>query len=95
MVLSIVPWKDDLIFDWDENNEAEISKHKVTCFEVEECFENHYGTAPHNKAKSEPHKYGDRFIVRGQTHGGKKLLIVIQYKGGSVIRPITAFNSSK
>lgn len=60
MVLSMPLWGDDPIFEWDEYNEFEIAMHRVTCFEVEECFEDRYGVAPHNKAKSEPHKYGDR-----------------------------------
>ena len=51
MVLDIVPWGNEPIFDWDEHNEAEVSKHGVTCFEVEECFENPYRAAPHNKAR--------------------------------------------
>ena len=50
MVLTIVPWGDDPIFEWDEYNEVEIYRHRVTCFEVEECFENPYGAAPHNKS---------------------------------------------
>lgn len=43
MVLTIVPWGDDPIFEWDEYNEVEIYRHRVTCFEVEECFENPMG----------------------------------------------------
>ena len=76
MVLSIVPWGDNQIFEWDEYNEVEIYRHWVTCFEVEECFENPYGAAPHNKAKSEPQKYGDRYRIRGKTNGGRELFII-------------------
>ena len=94
MTLTFVPWEYDLIFEWDEHNEIEIWRHSVNCFEVEECFENPYRVAPHNKAKSEPEKYGDRYRITGQTNGGRKLLIIIQYKGGNVIRPITAFDST-
>lgn len=91
MTLTVVPWGEEFIFEWDEYNEAEIGKHRVTCFEVEECFENPYRVVPHKKAKSEPEKYGDRYEVKGQTNGGRKLFIIIQHKGGNVIRPITAF----
>ena len=94
MVLDIVPWGNGPIFDWDEHNEVEISKHGVTCFEVEECFENPYRAAPHNKARSEPRKYGDRYRIGGQTHGGRRLFVIIQHKGGNVVRPITAFNAT-
>lgn len=92
MTLSAVPWGEDPIFEWDEYNEAEIDKHHLTCFEVEECFENSYWSAPHNKAKSWPQKYGDRYRIRGKTDGGRKLFIIIQYKGANVIRPITAYD---
>lgn len=94
MALTVVPWGDDPIFEWDEYNEAEIWEHRVTCFDVEECFENPYRAAPHKKAKSEPKKYGDRYQITGKTDGGRKLFIIIQYKGGNVIRPITAFDST-
>lgn len=94
MVLSVVPWDEDIQFEWDEYNEAEIWKHRVTCFEVEECFENRYRLVPHKKAKSDPKKYGDRYQIQGWTNGGRKLFIVIQYKGNNVIRPITAFDFS-
>lgn len=92
MTLNVLPWGDDPIFEWDEYNEAEIWQHRVTCFEVEECFENPYWAAPHNKARSDPSKYGDRFRIRGQTNGGRNLYIIIQHKGGNLIRPITAFD---
>jgi len=89
----IVPWGDDLCFEWDEYNEREICKHKVTCFEIEECLEKSYRCAPHNKAKSEPEQYGDRYRIRGQTDGGRKLFIIVQYKGANCIRAITAFDA--
>ena len=93
MVLSFVPWGDDPTFEWDEYNEFEIYKHGVSCFEVEDCFENPYDAAPHKKARSEPLKYGDRYQIKGQTNGGRGLFIIIQYRGGSAVRPITAFDS--
>ena len=94
MTLNIVPWGDEPIYEWDEYNETEIWKHCVTSFEVEECFENPYWAAPDNKAKSDPRNYGDRYRIKGQTQGGRKLFVIIQYKGGEVIRPITAFESA-
>ena len=92
MTLTVVPWGDDPIFEWDEYNEREIYEHRVDCFAVEECFENKYWVAPHNKAKSDSEKYGDRFRIKGVTLGGRKLFMVIQYKGGNLIRPITAYD---
>jgi uncharacterized DUF497 family protein len=92
MSLTIIPWGDEPIFEWDEDNQGEICNHRVTCFEIEDCFENPYKAAPHRKAKSDPKKYGDRYRITGYTHGGRKLFIIIQHSGGNVIRPITAFD---
>ncbi len=90
MVLKFEPWGDDPVFDWDEENEEEIWGHRVRDFEVEECFKNPHTAVPHQKAKSQPEKYGDRYEVRGVTIGGRKLLIIVQYLGANWVRPITA-----
>lgn len=91
MVLKFSPWGDDPNFEWDEFNEYEISQHQINCFEVEQCFENEHWIAPHNRVRSAPEKYGDRYLIKGITNGGKKLFIVVQYKGANVVRPITVF----
>ena len=92
MTLKFAPWGEDPFFEWEEFNEQHIWKHKVNVFEVEECFENAYTIRPHKKAKSQPKKYGDRYMIEGVTDGGRKLIIVLQYKGANVIRVITAWN---
>ena len=93
MVLQYEPWGDDPVFEWDEHNEAKIGAHGIEPFEVEQCFEleNERVVIPHVKAKSEPEKYGDRYMVRGVTHGGRRLFITVQYAGGNIVRPITAW----
>lgn len=95
MTLAVIPWGNDPCFVWDEHNEEEVAKHRVSCFDVEECFENKYKAIPHNKARSQPKKYGDRFLISGTTHGGRKLFIVIQYLGAGFVRPITAFDINR
>lgn len=92
MTLTVIPWGENPIFEWDEYNERKIDEHYLTCFEIEECFENPYWVAPHHKARSQPRKYGDRYKIRGTTDGGRKLFIIIQHKGGNLTRPITAFD---
>jgi len=89
------PWGDDPTLDWDDDNLGEIWTHRVRDFEVEECFENEHVTIPHKKARSEPAKYGDRYVVRGVSDGGRKLIIIIQYLGANWVRPITAWDDSK
>ena len=90
--MKFVPWGDTPLVEWDEWNLSEITKHQVHDFEVEQCFENSYTVRPHVKARSQPEKYGDRYMVRGITDGGRSLVIIVQYKGGELIRPVTAFD---
>ena len=92
MTLSHLPWDSDAVFDWDEFNQREIWGHGVRDLEVEECFENDHSVIHHPKWKAEPEKYSNRYVVKGVTHGGRKLLIFIDYKGGNFIRPVTAWD---
>ncbi|MBI3615432.1 MAG: BrnT family toxin [Candidatus Omnitrophica bacterium] len=92
MVLKFEPWGDDPVFDWDEENEPKIWEHGISVFDVEECFDNPHTAVPHEKAKSQPEKYGDRYVVRGVTDGGRKLVIIVQYLFGNWVRPITAWD---
>ena len=91
MVLKFEPWGDDPVLEWDEYNEAKFWEHRIRDFEVEECFENAHFVVPHIKAKSEPEKYGDRYLIRGVTDGGRKLLVIVQHKNGNRVRPITGW----
>lgn len=92
MTLKYEPWGGEPDFDWDDRNQREIWKHRIRDFEIEECFDNTHVTMPHKKARSESRKYGDRYIVRGMTDGGRKLIIVVQYLGANWIRPVTAWD---
>ncbi len=91
MVLRFAPWGNNPSFDWDEYNEGEFWAHGIRDFEIEQCFENDHVVAPHKKAMSEPEKYGDRYMVRGQTNGGRKLIVIVQYLGANFVRPITGW----
>ena len=90
--LQVIHWGDNPEFEWDDGNLEEIHRHHVTWVEIEECFENPYWSAPHNKAKSDPDIYGDRYRIRGQTHGGRKLFIIIQHLYQNLVRVVTAFD---
>ena len=92
MVLKFAPWGSNPTFDWDEYNDNEIWKHRIRDFEIEQCFENNYTVIRHKKAMTEPEKYGDRYMVRGRTDGGRKLVIIVQYLGANFVRPITAWD---
>ena len=86
MTLKFAPWSEDPLFELDDVNEGHIWKHKVNVFEVEECFENAYTIKPHKQAKSQPRRYGDRYLVEGITDGGRKLIIIVQHKGAIELR---------
>ena len=92
MPLQRAPWGDHLSFEWDEHNIEEMWKHGVRHFEVEQCFRNEHVIRPHRKARSEPEKYGDRYVVQGITDGGRKLVIIVQHTGDENVRPITAWD---
>ena len=93
VVLKFDPWGGDPVFEWDEHNQEKFWRHGILDFEVEECFQNPYCLRPHRKAKSDPEVYGDRYVVLGVTDGGRNLLIVVQFKGGNVVRPITGWEN--
>jgi uncharacterized DUF497 family protein len=86
------PWGEEPLFEWDDANEEKIRAHGVSAFDVEECFENPYRVHRHKKAKSQPEKYADRYVVFGETNGGRKLVVILQHKGGPLVRPITAWD---
>jgi len=92
VVLKFAPWGSNPGFDWDDNNENKIWSHRIRDFEVEECFENNPDVMPHEKTRTCPEKYSDRFLVKGKTNGGRKLVIVVQYLGANFVRPITAWD---
>lgn len=94
MTLKYEPWGEEPVFEWDEWNEEEIWNHGVTCYEIEDCFAGDHAVRPHKKARSEPEKYADRYSVNGFTSAGRALFIVVQHKGGSLIRTITAWDDN-
>lgn len=53
---------------------------------------NEHLTIPHKKARSEPEKYGDRYVMRGVSDGDRKPVIIVQYLGSNWVRPITAWD---
>ena len=92
MVLKFEPWGDDPECNWDAENQEKLWKHGIWDFEIEECFENPHTAIPHEKARSQPKQYGDRYVVRGVTDGGRKLTVIVQYLGANKVRPVTAWD---
>jgi len=92
VTLKFKPWGDTPNVYWDEENERKFWEHGIRDFEVEQCFESPHTGTPHKKAKSQPEKYGDRYVVQGVTKGGRKLVIIVQYLGADWVRPITGWD---
>jgi uncharacterized DUF497 family protein len=72
--------------EWDDENIEHIARHGVNPEEVEDiCF-----------GLNLSEKDGDsRYVVSGQTRGGRYLNMVIEKIGKGLFRPITAFEMSE
>lgn len=73
-------------FDWDEYNAEKVWNHGISPEEAEQCFFNEYYIRPHPKKR-----YKDRYIIKGKTDGGRKLLVIFQDLRNSTARIITAY----
>ena len=71
--------------EWDDENVEHIALHNVTPKEVEDvCYGLHISGRESRQ----------RYILCGQTEGGRYLNVVIERIGGGLFRPITAFDMS-
>lgn len=93
MTLKHPPWGDLPDFEWaDHIIEKVWRKHGVRPEEIKQVFQNpHHWIAPHQKARSEPEKYGTYYEIVGFTDGGRKLRIIVDYIGDDWVFPVTAF----
>ncbi len=72
--------------EWDDENVEHIARHSVSPEEVEDvCF----GL---NVSERESK---NRYILCGQTDGGRRLNVVVQRISRGIFRPITAFEMSE
>jgi hypothetical protein len=75
------PWGDDPLVEWDEVNEAHVSRHGVAPWEVEEMInQGEFGCVRH-----------PRSLFRGRTLGGRPLLVVVDRVEPERLRPLTAW----
>jgi uncharacterized protein len=70
---------------WDDENIGHIACHVVTPEEVEDVC---YGLHISEKER------GQRYILSGQSVGGRYLNVIIEQIGSGLFRPITAFEMS-
>ena len=80
---------DELIFDWDEANEAHVARHNITPEEVEQVFANDPMDLGADVVDGE-----ERYTAVGQTKR-LRVLVLVWTMRGDAIRPITAFDASE
>ncbi len=86
-----VPWGDDPLVEWDEENEDHISIHGVAPWEVEEMIiQGDFECVRHPRWRRGG-KYARRFLLRGHTLAGRPLLVVVDRVGPERLRPVTAW----
>ena len=78
--------------DWDDENIGHIARHGVSPEEFEDvCYGIHYCKKdPGSKSRGKA-----RYILAGQTAGGRYLDIVIERLYGTRFRPVGAFEMSE
>jgi len=75
---------DDL--QWDDENIEHIARHNVDPQEVEDvCFGLHISVREKRR----------RYILSGQSIGGRYLNVVVERVGKGLFRPVTAFDMSE
>ena len=71
--------------EWDDGNIEHIIRHSVTPPEIEDVsFGRHLAYSGKN----------DRYILYGQTDGGRYLKVILERRHGNHYRPVTAFDMS-
>lgn len=71
----------DFEYDFEQDK---LSAHRITFEEAVECFFSDFEVRRNKTFK-------DRYQLRGQTIGGRKLKIIFQLKPGNVVRIITGW----
>lgn len=85
------PWSPVPSLDWDESNLGHIARHAVAQWEIEELLmAGGYEVRPHKKRRKGK-KYLNRYVVTGQTLGGRNLVVFLDVISHDFLRPITAF----
>ncbi len=78
--------------EWDDDNVEHIARHGVSPAEVEDvCFGVHLSSRdPASKAQGK-----DRYILAGQSKGGRFLDVVVERLYGTTFRAVRAFEMSE
>lgn len=73
------------MFDWDQNNERKVRKHRINCEEVEQALSNDPILIYEQEVQGEL-----RYVYYGETRKGR-LLAVIVTERADAIRVVTAY----
>ena len=85
------PLGDDPVVEWDDENEAHIAEHSVETWEVDEMIDQGEYEARAHPKRNQDAKFRNRFILEGETLGGRALRVVVERMGPSRLRPVTAW----
>lgn len=89
--MGVIPWGDLPTVDWDKENEEHATRHGVESWEIDEViYEGDFECVRHPRWRKS-NKYEKRFLLKGRTIGGRRILIVVEQLGPETIRPITAW----
>ena len=75
-----------MAFEWDEDNEGHLARHGISRREAEEALS---GLTVRVRRRTDS---PDRIHLLGRTAGGRYLLVIVQEKGGDLIRPFTGWD---
>ena len=89
--MGTMPWGDDPLVDWDEENEEHVSRHGIASWEVQEMITQGECECVHHPRWRKGGKHANRFLLRGRTLGGRPLLVVVDRIGLERLRPVTAW----
>ena len=90
--MGVIPWGDSPLIEWDSCNVEHVADHRVTPWEVDEMIIAGEMTCVRHPKWRKSKQHARRYLLRGRTLGGRRLLVVIEHKKGRHIRPITAWD---
>jgi hypothetical protein len=86
-----MPRGTDPAVEWDEENEAHVSRHGISPWEVEEMITQGAFECLRHPQWRKGGRYARRFLLRGRTVGGRPLPAAVERVGPERLRPVTAW----
>ena len=86
------PWGVKPEIEWDEENVSHFEKHRLATWEVDELIlsGDHFCTR-HPKWR-QGGKYSARYMLKGKTMAGRRILVLLDRTGARTLRPVTGWD---